>query len=94
MSTSQSLENALAAALEPLLRRVVEEAVRTALAAQRGAPVAQNELLRLNETARRLATSPTTIRRMVAAGDLPVVRLNNSVRFRAEDVAKLAGGPR
>ncbi len=45
-------------------------------------------LLTYRDVAEVLSVSPWTVRRMVEAGELPVVRFHRSVRVRAEDVAR------
>ena len=43
-------------------------------------------LLTVGEAARQLSLSERTVRRMIAGGDLPAVRLGRAVRIRQEDV--------
>ncbi len=45
-------------------------------------------LLTYQDVAEVLAVSRWTVKRMVEAGELPVVRFHRSVRVRAEDVAR------
>ena len=53
--------------------------------------IAPQRLLRAKEVARILSVNPSTVRALVANGDLPSVRLGGSGwhRFRPEDVARL-----
>lgn len=47
-------------------------------------------LLTTTETARALAVSPQTVRRLVARGELRPVRLGERlIRFRAEEIQKI-----
>jgi excisionase family DNA binding protein len=46
------------------------------------------ELLNVFETAERLRLSPQTVRRFVASGELPCVRLGDRVLVRAEDLTE------
>lgn len=48
-------------------------------------------LLTYEDAGRRLAVSPRTVRRLVAAGRLPAVRLGRSVRIRAAELDRFAG---
>lgn len=48
-----------------------------------GMPTAALDLL---EASAYLAVSPSTVRRLVARGDLPHARVLNSIRFRVEDL--------
>jgi excisionase family DNA binding protein len=41
-------------------------------------------LLRLNDAARVLSISPTLLRRMTRAGDIPVVRMGSALRYDPE----------
>jgi excisionase family DNA binding protein len=50
------------------------------------------QLLTLDEAAQRLAVSRSTVKRLVAFSQLPVVRLRGCVRVRPGDIAKLARG--
>jgi excisionase family DNA binding protein len=43
-------------------------------------------LLTLNEAATLLAVSPKTLQRLVARGDLPVIRVGSSLRFSTGDL--------
>ncbi|MEQ9145452.1 MAG: helix-turn-helix domain-containing protein [Parvibaculaceae bacterium] len=43
-------------------------------------------LLTVSEAAKQLSLSDRTVRRMIASGDLPAVRLGRAVRVRQEDV--------
>lgn len=47
----------------------------------------------VNEAARRLSVTPHTIRRRIAAGDLPAARVGRAVRIRPEDLASLYTTP-
>lgn len=49
-------------------------------------PADPKRLLRLDEVADRLNVSITTVRRLVAADELPVVRVGKAVRVRPADV--------
>lgn len=49
-------------------------------------PLDPNRLMRLDEVAPRLAVSLATLRRMVAAGRLPVVRVGRQLRVRPADL--------
>ena len=51
--------------------------------------VPSGRLLRIPDAAARLAVSPRTVRRMIASGRLPAVRLGRVVRLREEDLAAL-----
>ncbi|MCC6629350.1 MAG: helix-turn-helix domain-containing protein [Chloroflexi bacterium] len=51
-----------------------------------GGAVAMMELLTVDEAARLLKVTPTTIRRHINAGRLPAVRVGRSVRIRQEAV--------
>lgn len=52
---------------------------------------AQPLLITIAEAARRLSVSSDTIRRMIAKGELPMVRIGRLVRIPAEAVDRLAG---
>ena len=43
-------------------------------------------LLTLNEAATLIAVSPKTLQRLVARGDLPVIRVGSSLRFSTGDL--------
>ena len=45
-----------------------------------------SRLLTVGEAAKQLSLSERTLRRMIAGGDLPAVRLGRAVRIRQEDV--------
>jgi excisionase family DNA binding protein len=47
------------------------------------------QLWTVREVALRLAVAPITVRRLIAEGKLPAVRIKKSVRVRAEDVESL-----
>lgn len=49
-------------------------------------PVDPNRLLRLDEVAPRLAVSMATLRRLIAFGRLPVVRVGRQLRVRPADL--------
>jgi excisionase family DNA binding protein len=49
-------------------------------------------LLRIGQVCEQLALSEPTVRRMVKAGTLTPVRIGGSVRYRLEDVRRLAAG--
>jgi excisionase family DNA binding protein len=46
------------------------------------------KLLTVQDVAERLAVSPRTVKRVLASGELPVVRLGRAVRIREEDLRK------
>ena len=48
----------------------------------------QDQLLTLPQVAERLQVSMSTLRRRIAAGDLPVVVIGHSHRVRPEDLAR------
>lgn len=48
----------------------------------------------VNEAARRLSVTPHTVRRRIAAGDLPAARVGRAVRIRPEDLASLYTTPK
>jgi excisionase family DNA binding protein len=48
-----------------------------------------SNLLRIEMVAQRLAVSPLTVRKWIALGRLPVVRLGRSVRVKEDDVHAL-----
>ncbi len=48
----------------------------------------QDQLLKLPEVAKRLQVSMSTLRRRIAAGELPVVVIGRSHRVRPEDLAR------
>ena len=48
----------------------------------------QDQLLKLPEVAERLQVSMSTLRRRIAAGELPVVVIGRSHRVRPEDLAR------
>ena len=48
----------------------------------------QDQLLKLPEVADRLNISMSTLRRRIAAGDLPVVVIGRGHRVRPEDLAR------
>ncbi|MGE0277558.1 MAG: helix-turn-helix domain-containing protein [Nitrospiraceae bacterium] len=50
------------------------------------------QLQTIRHAAARLAVSPVTVRRLIAANVLPFVRIGRCVRVRAEDVNALIGG--
>ena len=52
----------------------------------------ETKLLKLPEVAARLSASRSTIYRLMARGDLPVVRLGRSIRFPAQAVDRLIDG--
>lgn len=45
-----------------------------------------DELLTVDEAARRLKIHPVTLRRLVAEGKVPVIRIGSSLRFREDMV--------
>src|SRR5947209_19741709 len=47
------------------------------------------ELLTIDETAQALKVSPTTVRRFIAAGRLPAVRVGKGIRVRKEAIEEL-----
>jgi excisionase family DNA binding protein len=47
-----------------------------------------------NEVAERFATSTRTVRRYVAAGELPAIRLRGGLRFEPQDVAAFIAAAR
>jgi len=47
-------------------------------------------LLKLDETANLLRLHPNTIRKLMATGRLPYVKVGASLRFRTEDVRQFA----
>lgn len=49
-------------------------------------PLDPGRLLTINEAAARLTVSLKTLRRLIAAGSLPVVRIGGLVRIRPEDL--------
>jgi excisionase family DNA binding protein len=49
----------------------------------------RDQLLTVEETAKRLALQPSTIRKFIFEKRLPVVRLGRAVRLRESDVSKL-----
>ncbi len=49
-------------------------------------------LLRLPEAAAELSVSLSTVKRLVAAGELPVVRVGSAVRVRPEDLRRFVLG--
>lgn len=51
----------------------------------------QDQLLTLPQVADRLQVSMSTVRRRVAAGELPVVVIGRSHRVRPEDLARYIG---
>lgn len=50
-------------------------------------PQIEPALLRLEQVASRLAVSPSTVRRLIRRGDLPVVRVGRQLRVRPADLA-------
>ena len=52
-----------------------------------GPRLAPRGLIAMGAVAARLGVSPRTVRRLVASGDLPVVKVGRASRFRDEDVA-------
>jgi excisionase family DNA binding protein len=52
-------------------------------------PDVASRLLTVGEAAKQLSLSERTLRRMIAGGDLPAVRLGRAVRIRQEDVFHL-----
>jgi excisionase family DNA binding protein len=48
-------------------------------------------LLAVDAVANLLAVSIRTVRRMIAAGDIPIVRIGRAVRIRRVDVEALIG---
>ena len=52
---------------------------------------AQGALLAVDAVADLLAVSIRTVRRMIAAGDIPIVRIGRAVRIRRVDVEALIG---
>jgi excisionase family DNA binding protein len=49
-------------------------------------PDTTHRLLTVSEAAKQLSLSERTLRRMIASGDLPAVRLGRAVRVRQEEV--------
>ncbi len=49
-------------------------------------------LLKLPEVAARLSASRSTIYRLMARGELPVVRIGRSLRFPATEIDRLING--
>jgi excisionase family DNA binding protein len=52
-------------------------------------PASRSSLLRVEAVATRLAVSTRHVRRLIAAGDLPVHRIGRSVRVAEEDLERL-----
>jgi excisionase family DNA binding protein len=52
-----------------------------------GLNLPENELLRVAEVARLLRLCRATIYRLVERGELPALRIGNSIRFHPEDVS-------
>jgi len=73
---------AAVASMVPELRAAMVEAVRTAIA---------DRLVSIEEAAEIAACSPGALRKRVARGTLPVVRMGRTVRVRTSD---LLGGAR
>lgn len=73
-----SIEDQLARALEPLLRKVVREEL-----ARRQA----DEAVSIPEAARRLGVSVSTVRRQIRAREIPSFRVGSQVRIRASAIA-------
>ena len=59
------------------------------MTASRVPPPPPEPLLRAGEAAELLAISTRTLSRMTKEGDIPVIRLRKSVRYRREDVKRL-----
>ena len=53
--------------------------------------MSEQTLVKVAEAAKRLGTSPDTVRRLVKLGELPVVRFgqHGHLRFRSEDIERL-----
>jgi excisionase family DNA binding protein len=51
-------------------------------------------LLRIPEVADRLAVSPATVRRLIAAGELPHVRVGRQIRFKRVELEGWLGPDR
>ena len=49
-------------------------------------PLDPNRLLRPEEVAPRLSVSMSTLRRLISAGRLPVVRVGHAIRIRPQDL--------
>lgn len=85
------------AAIADAVREAVREEVRQAFAALLAeverlierAPSSADELLRVEEVARRLGLSLRTTRERIGNGEIPSVKLGRSRRVRASDVARL-----
>jgi excisionase family DNA binding protein len=75
-------------ALAEVLRPVILEAVREALA-ELDRTENPESLLKTSETCDRLAISRTTLHEMRKRGEIEAVRVNGGVRFRASDVDEL-----
>lgn len=68
--------------------------VRTVLPGPTAAPAGEHEddgrvaplLLRLERTAEALDCSPTTVKRLIRAGDLPAVKVHGATRVRVADL--------
>jgi len=71
------------------LRRLIEAAVRAALARSEGSPQAVPEWLDAQATADLLGVHRRTVTKMAARGDLPSARVGRLLRFRREDVLAL-----
>ena len=52
---------------------------------------AHSALMSVADVADALAVSNRTVRRMIAAGDIPIVRIGRAVRIRRVDVEALIG---
>jgi excisionase family DNA binding protein len=53
--------------------------------------LAHSALMSVADVADALAISIRTVRRMIAAGDIPIVRIGRAVRIRRVDVEALIG---
>ena len=77
-------EDALAECLKELLREVVAEEIRRALADHNGGP--RPLLLDTNQTAKLLQVPPSWVASAARRGDIPSVKLGHHVRFRVADI--------
>lgn len=82
--------NGLETALRDMLRSIVREEIRLALAEQRGAPVRQaagaDAYLSITKAARLADVAPGTIRRWIRLGRLPAKRAGRVFRVGRADL--------